>query len=179
MTNLVAAAAIVDRLDNPTLLLCAQRSYPPELKGMWELPGGKVEVGETPRAALCRELHEELGVKVRFGPRIHSTIEAIDEETRRAWHEVYADGGVYANQVDGDFSANHPNEGNGDWPLVADLRMRVWVCELDPAGANDLVSLDGGHQNLKWVPWARVLELQWLPADYPIIEEIRKQVTGH
>ncbi len=45
-------------------LLLAQRAYPPELAGLWELPGGKVEAGETLDAALIRELREELRVDV-------------------------------------------------------------------------------------------------------------------
>jgi 8-oxo-dGTP diphosphatase len=49
-------------LDGAGRLLAARRSAPPELAGRWELPGGKVEKGETPEAALVRELREELGV---------------------------------------------------------------------------------------------------------------------
>lgn len=65
--QLVAAAAIVDDLSTPGHLLCARRSSPPQLAGRWELPGGKVEPGEEPEAALRRELAEELGVEVRLG----------------------------------------------------------------------------------------------------------------
>jgi len=56
---LVAAVVLVDR-DGRVLL--AQRPPGKAMAGLWEFPGGKIEAGETPEAALTRELHEELGI---------------------------------------------------------------------------------------------------------------------
>ena len=56
---LVAACALVDA-DGRVLL--AQRPVGKSMAGLWEFPGGKVELGETPEAALIRELEEELGI---------------------------------------------------------------------------------------------------------------------
>nr|WP_223115833.1 8-oxo-dGTP diphosphatase MutT [Paracoccus amoyensis] len=56
---MVAAVALIDP-DGRVLL--AQRPEGKSMAGLWEFPGGKVEHGETPEAALIRELHEELGI---------------------------------------------------------------------------------------------------------------------
>ncbi|MCB0896015.1 MAG: (deoxy)nucleoside triphosphate pyrophosphohydrolase [Nocardioides sp.] len=45
-------------------VLAARRTAPPATAGRWELPGGKVEPGETPEAALVREVAEELGCTI-------------------------------------------------------------------------------------------------------------------
>ena len=58
---LVAACALIDP-DNR--LLIAQRPPGKTMAGLWEFPGGKVDPGETPEAALIRELAEELGIDV-------------------------------------------------------------------------------------------------------------------
>ena len=58
---LVAACALVDA-DGRVLL--ARRPPGKPLAGLWEFPGGKVEPGETPEAALIRELKEELDIDV-------------------------------------------------------------------------------------------------------------------
>lgn len=45
-------------------VLAARRTTPPDAAGRWELPGGKVERGEEPEAAVVREIREELGCDV-------------------------------------------------------------------------------------------------------------------
>jgi len=61
-TLLVSAAALVD-VDGRVLL--AQRPEGKAMAGLWEFPGGKVEAGETPEAALIRELQEELAIDTK------------------------------------------------------------------------------------------------------------------
>lgn len=63
----VVGVAIVDDLAAPTVLLGARRTEPAALAGQWELPGGKVEPGESWEEALHREIAEELGVRIRLG----------------------------------------------------------------------------------------------------------------
>lgn len=57
----VVAVALTDAQGR---VLIAQRPFDKEHGGLWEFPGGKIEPGESPEAALVRELREELGVTV-------------------------------------------------------------------------------------------------------------------
>ena len=59
---LVSAVALIDP-DGRVLLV--QRPEGKSLAGLWEFPGGKVDPGETPEAALIRELREELGIETK------------------------------------------------------------------------------------------------------------------
>lgn len=58
---LVVAAALINQEGR---VLVQQRAPGRAMAGLWEFPGGKIESGETPEAALVRELAEELGIKV-------------------------------------------------------------------------------------------------------------------
>lgn len=59
---LVVACALIDA---DRRVLIAQRPEGKQLAGLWEFPGGKLEAGESPEAALIRELEEELGVSTQ------------------------------------------------------------------------------------------------------------------
>jgi 8-oxo-dGTP diphosphatase len=58
------AAAVIKNSQGKVLL--AQRAEPIDLKGLWEFPGGKIEVGETPESAILREIKEELDLDIHI-----------------------------------------------------------------------------------------------------------------
>ena len=57
----VVAAALTNQAGE---ILLQKRPDGRQMAGLWEFPGGKVEIGETPESALVRELNEELGVQI-------------------------------------------------------------------------------------------------------------------
>lgn len=58
--------------------LACRRGLERHLGGLWEFPGGKMDAGETPEAALARELQEELGITVRVGESLSAYVEWTD-----------------------------------------------------------------------------------------------------
>lgn len=126
MSNqIVVAGALI----SGSRLLVAQRARPPELAGLWELPGGKVAAGESDAAALARELHEELGVDVTVGPRIGAEVALTESMTLRAY---------CVTQIGG---ALHPNDHRAlRWVCADDLDGLPWV-PADRAWVDDLSRL--------------------------------------
>ena len=150
-SRLVVAAAVVDSLVRPTAMLCAARSYPAEHAGQYELPGGKVEPGETPTRALIRELAEELDLVVTLGDEVRPPHDlAVAAPAPGAAHRAQ------------DF----PDDDAPAWPVLHGYRMRVWLAE--PAA----------HESVRWVAWEELDSLPWLPADLPILAAIRAAATA-
>lgn len=73
--EIVVVGAIIER---DGLILCAQRADRGSLGGMWEFPGGKIEPGETARAALEREIREELRCHIEVGDEVTTTSHEYD-----------------------------------------------------------------------------------------------------
>lgn len=67
----VVAAVICDSIDKKNKIFATSRGYG-EFKGGWEFPGGKIEIGETPKQALVREIQEELNAEIFVGELIET-----------------------------------------------------------------------------------------------------------
>ncbi len=74
-TVIVSAAVLVES----GKVLLSRRKAGSHLEGKWEFPGGKAEAGEDPRAALVRELREEVGIESEAGEIVDVTFHRYDE----------------------------------------------------------------------------------------------------
>lgn len=111
-TQIVVAGALIAE----GALLVAQRRRPPELAGLWELPGGKVAPGESDADALTRELREELGVDVTVGERLGDDVAIGESLVLRAYLVAHTGGTL------------HPHDHHDlRWVSAAELADLPWV----------------------------------------------------
>ncbi|WP_026422394.1 (deoxy)nucleoside triphosphate pyrophosphohydrolase [Actinokineospora inagensis] len=73
-------------------LLAQERAFPPETAGKWEVPGGRVEPGETEEEAVRRECWEELGVTVKVGERVGPDVPLHGDYVLRVYAARIVDG---------------------------------------------------------------------------------------
>ena len=155
----VVAAALLDDPHRPQRLIAAQRAYPESLRGLWELPGGKQEPGETVQEALHRECREELGVRIRLleeVPGPHRQGWPLSESAAmRVWTAVVVGA---AEEQEADAEALR----TGRQPEGADHLELRWV-RIGPEPIEGLQEAEA---------------LPWIPADLPILDGIRRHLAG-
>jgi mutator protein MutT len=134
VSRVVVAGAVIRDCDGTGRhLLLAQRAYPPELAGLWELPGGKAEPGETAAAALERELREELGIDVVAGTGIGAAVPLRDDLELRAYRAQWVSGEPTA--------LEHRAVAWFDAAELADLARRGQIVPADSGWVDELAEL--------------------------------------
>lgn len=96
---MIVVAAVIAR---EGLILACQRSSKSKFALKWEFPGGKAQPGETPKAALERELNEELGVHAKIGKEIlrkRHQYEQMREPVQLIFFEAHVEAGEIENRI--------------------------------------------------------------------------------
>ena len=127
MKTIHVVAAIIRDGDS---VFATQRGYGPYKDG-WEFPGGKIEPGESPEAALCREILEEVDTEIAVGEPII--------RVQYDYPEFHLDMQCF-------------------WATVVegDLRLKE-------------------HEAARWLPLTDLWQVDWLPADRLVVEELNKE----
>lgn len=127
-------------------IFCARKKQGSTNSGLWELPGGKLEMGETHEACLKRELQEELNLSVEVGPKFGSS---EFKDSAKTIHLI-----AYHAQAIPDLKPPPPGSTSVPTPeMPFDFRL-----------------VD--HDQWIWMEVWRLGSLQWAPADVPLIQSL-------
>ena len=108
--------AIVER---DGAVFAARRNPDRSAGGLWEFPGGKVEVGESPEAALRRELKEELNVDVSVGVFVDQSLSDVGS--------VRIELSCYAAEFEGDDPVSSSDHDAMTWVPLTELSSLQWA----------------------------------------------------
>ena len=169
MKSIEVVAAIIT--DEAGRVFATQRGYG-EWKDWWEFPGGKMEAGETPEQALCREIREELAAEIEVGellrtidydyPAFHLTMHCF--MCRLLNKEQGA-----KNKEQGQKTASSKEQGQKTTALK-----EQGAKNKDNNSSNSQFTLLE-HEAAKWLAPSELHTVRWLPADKEIIEILSKR----
>ena len=157
--NIIHVSAIA-LIDSDGRILLAERPQGKAMGGMWEFPGGKIEVGETPEQALIRELQEELAIDVS-----HTCLTPVSFVSHSYTNTPPAkgEGGEHECPCCGPFVSAAELGLRHEFHLVMYLfACRKWKGTPHPQEG----------QRLKWIKPADMKSLSMPPADIPLVASL-------